>query len=55
MPSVPGHSQGRVFLRPDDSISPDIMPDFLHLSPEGYHILASALEPHLRTLLGEEP
>ena len=46
---------GDRFLRPDDSISPDIMPDFLHLSPEGYRVLASALEPHLRTLLGEEP
>ena len=46
---------GERFLRPDGSISSDIMPDFLHLSSEGYRVLATALEPHLRALLGGEP
>lgn len=44
---------GDRFLQPDGTIAAEIMPDFLHLSTEGYRILATALEPHLRTLLGE--
>ena len=40
-----------MFLEPDGSISPDIMPDACHLSPRGYAIFAGALEPLVRELL----
>ena len=42
---------GEAFLEPDGTISPDVMPDYLHLSPEGYRRFADALEPVLRELL----
>ncbi len=38
---------GDQFLEPDGSISKQIMPDKLHLSPEGYQRWAEALEPTL--------
>ncbi len=38
---------GRFFLDADERISPDIMPDSLHLSERGYRIFASALRPYL--------
>ncbi len=41
------------FLSPDGLISADIMPDFLHLSPEGYRLWAEAMEPKVKELLGE--
>jgi lysophospholipase L1-like esterase len=37
----------KTFLNPDSSISKDIMPDFLHLSPKGYRMWAEAIEPTL--------
>jgi lysophospholipase L1-like esterase len=42
------------FLEPDGSISKEIMPDYLHLSPKGYAIWAEAIEPKLSELLGEQ-
>lgn len=41
---------GDVFLEEDQTISERIMPDFLHLSPEGYKRWAEAIEPKLREL-----
>lgn len=46
---------GQVFLEGDGSISREIMPDFLHLSLEGYRRWAEAMEPTLREMLGESP
>jgi lysophospholipase L1-like esterase len=43
----------KAFLEEDDTISPAIMPDFLHLSLRGYRIWAEAMEPTLRSMLGE--
>ena len=42
---------GRHFLNDDGTISKEIMPDFLHLSPKGYRIWADAMEPTLWSLL----
>jgi lysophospholipase L1-like esterase len=44
---------GPKFLDPDGTISPFIMPDFLHLNEQGYEIWASAIEPEVARLLGE--
>ncbi len=41
---------GDHFLLPDGTISKEIMPDRLHLSPAGYQIWADALEPKLKEL-----
>ena len=41
---------GDVFLQADGSISPDVMPDYLHLSETGYRMWADALEPTLQSL-----
>jgi arylsulfatase A-like enzyme/lysophospholipase L1-like esterase len=38
---------GHVFLESDGSISKDVMPDYLHLSQDGYQRWADALEPKL--------
>jgi beta-glucosidase len=43
------------FLQPDGTITKDIMPDYLHLTPWGYQIWAIAIEGKLRELLGEAP
>lgn len=43
---------GHVFLQPDGTISEEVMPDTLHLSPSGYRLWAEAMEPHLLKLLG---
>ena len=43
---------GEKFLQQDKSISADIMPDYLHLSPKGYQIWAEAIEPKLVELMG---
>lgn len=43
---------GAVFLEPDGSIATDVMPDFLHLSPEGYRRWAEAIVPTVRDWLG---
>lgn len=46
---------GPEFLEESGHLSKDVMPDFLHLSPRGYQIWASAIEPKLAELLGDEP
>jgi lysophospholipase L1-like esterase len=45
---------GKEFMQPDQSLSKEIMPDFLHLSPKGYEIWARSIEPKLVELLGEK-
>lgn len=45
---------GPKFLQADGSLSKDIMPDFLHLSPAGYQIWAESIEPKVAELLGDE-
>jgi lysophospholipase L1-like esterase len=42
---------GSKFLQPDESISKDIMPDYLHLSATGYQIWADAIEAKLAELM----
>ena len=41
---------GGQFLEPDGSIRPEIMPDFIHPSPEGYRRMGRALRPVLDEL-----
>src|SRR5690606_22024599 len=45
---------GELFLQEDGSISPTIMSDYLHLTPEGYRIWAEAMLPTLHTWLAED-
>lgn len=45
---------GPKFLEPDESISKEIMPDYLHLTPKGYQIWAEAIEPTVAKLMGEK-
>ena len=45
---------GDKFLRPDKTMSADIMPDFLHPNATGYKIWAEAMEPKLAELMGEK-
>jgi beta-glucosidase len=45
---------GYKFVEPDGSIPKSLMPDFLHLSPEGYELWAKAIEPKLVKLLGDQ-
>jgi lysophospholipase L1-like esterase len=42
---------GDRFVQPDGSIDPGLMPDFLHLSPEGYRRWAQAIVPTVTALL----
>ncbi len=42
---------GPKFPRIDGALSPEIMPDFLHLSPAGYQIWADAIGPKLAELM----
>jgi lysophospholipase L1-like esterase len=44
---------GAAFLNEDGTISRKIMPDFLHLSREGYRKWADAMEPTLWSMLDE--
>jgi beta-glucosidase len=46
---------GHIFIQPDGKISKDMMPDFVHLTPNGYRLWAEAMEPKLAELLGEPP
>jgi len=39
------------FLEDDQSISAEVMPDFLHLSPKGYQIWAEAISPKLAEMM----
>lgn len=45
---------GHVFLEDDGTISPQVMPDFLHLQPEAYALWAQAIEFKVAQLMGEE-
>jgi beta-glucosidase len=45
---------GPKFLGADGTLSKDIMPDFLHLTPKGYEIWAESIEPQVAQLLGEK-
>ncbi len=42
------------FLAEDGTLSKDIMPDLLHLSPKGYEIWASSIDGKVAELLGEK-
>ena len=44
-----------VFLRPDGTIDPELMPDLLHPSPAGAQKWAEAMEPLLAKLFGDDP
>lgn len=45
---------GPKFLAEDATLSRDIMPDLLHLSPKGYQIWAESIEPQVAELMGEK-
>jgi len=44
---------GQKFLSEDGTLTREIMPDFLHLSPQGYTIWGEAIEPEVAKLMGE--
>lgn len=44
---------GAKFMQPDGSISKEIMPDYLHLSPAGYRIWADAVKGPIQELLSD--
>jgi len=44
-----------VFLKPDGTIDPALMPDLLHPSPAGALAWAKAMEPTLSALMGDTP
>ena len=44
---------GAAFTEADGTLAPAVMPDALHLSPDGYERWAAALAPELARLLGE--
>lgn len=43
----------KTFLQPDGSLSKEIMPDYLHLSPKGYALWAAAIEPKVKELMAK--
>lgn len=43
---------GPKFLQEDGTLTKEIMPDLLHLSPRGYEIWADAMTPTLKEMLG---
>jgi lysophospholipase L1-like esterase len=45
---------GQKFLAADGTLSKDVMPDLLHLSPQSYTTWAEAIEPTVKKLMGEE-
>lgn len=45
---------GDLFVNPDGTISQELMPDYLHLTPMGYELWAGAMEPKILELLGED-
>jgi beta-glucosidase len=45
---------GKHFLKEDQTLTEDIMPDLLHLSEEGYEIWANSMEAKVAELLGEK-
>ena len=44
---------GPKFLAADGTLSKEIMPDLLHLSPKGYQIWADSIEAEVKKLMGE--
>ncbi len=42
---------GKAFLQPDGTLTKDIMPDLLHLSPKGYQIWADSLKDKVAELM----
>lgn len=44
---------GPKFLGPDGTLSKEIMPDLLHLSPKGYQIWADAVVPEIKAALAK--
>lgn len=44
---------GSVFLQPDGTLTKEIMPDFLHLSPKGYELWTAAIAPKVQELMGK--
>ncbi len=44
---------GSKFLQPDGTISPDMMPDFLHPTAKGYTIWADAIQPVVDQYVGK--
>lgn len=42
---------GEKFLQPDGSLSPEIMPDYLHPNEKGYQIWADAILPKVKELM----
>lgn len=45
---------GPKFLEEDGTLTKKIMPDLLHLSPQGYEIWAKSIEPQVVELMGEK-
>jgi beta-glucosidase len=45
---------GPKFLQDDGTLSKEIMPDLLHLSPKGYEIWATSIEDRLAEMMGEK-
>lgn len=45
---------GKSFLAADETLSKEIMPDLLHLSPKGYQIWADSIEAKVVELMGEK-
>ena len=45
---------GKKFLKEDGTLSKDIMYDRLHLTPAGYEIWASSIEPTVVRLMAEK-
>ncbi len=45
---------GDKFLEPDGTLSKDIMPDYLHLSPKGYQIWTDAVKGPIEELMGKK-
>jgi lysophospholipase L1-like esterase len=46
---------GHKFMNAEGVISKEIMPDFLHLSVNGYEIWAESMQPLLTEMMGTEP
>lgn len=44
---------GKKFLKENGTLTRDVMPDLLHLSPQGYEIWASSIEPTVARLMAE--
>jgi len=45
---------GHQFLNEDGTMPGSLMPDYLHLSPEGYQIWAEAIEDKLAAIIGDK-